>query len=73
MISLAALFPLIAVVAGGLVVLLLEAFRKSENRSYLGFVAIAFLAVSGFLAAASWDAAAPISRGPWNSTGWRFS
>ena len=55
MISLAALFPLIAVVAGGLVVLLLEAFRKSENRSYLGFVAIAFLAVSGFLAAASWD------------------
>jgi len=55
MTSISALFPLIAVVLGALVVLLLEAFGKSENRSYLGFTAIACLAASGFLAAVSWD------------------
>jgi NADH-quinone oxidoreductase subunit N len=55
MISVSALFPLVAVVLGALVVLLLEAFRNSENRGYLGFTAIAFLAAAGFLAAVSWD------------------
>ncbi len=53
--SASALFPLVAVVAGALAILLLEAFRKSENKGYLGFVAIAFLAAAGFLAALSWD------------------
>jgi NADH-quinone oxidoreductase subunit N len=55
MISVSAVFPLAAVVLGALVVLLLEAFRNSENKSYLGFVAIASLLASGLLAAGSWD------------------
>jgi len=63
MISLSALFPLVAVVLGALAVLLLEAFRKNESRSYLGFVAIAFLAACGFLAAVSWDRGRTYFRG----------
>ena len=55
MISVSAVFPLAAVVLGALVVLLLEAFRNTENKSYLGFVAIASLLASGLLAAGSWD------------------
>jgi NADH-quinone oxidoreductase subunit N len=52
--SLNALFPLLAVVAGALVVLLLEVFIKKEKRDYLGFVSLAFLAAAAFLAVTSW-------------------
>jgi NADH-quinone oxidoreductase subunit N len=52
--SMSALFPLVAVVLGALVILLLEAFFKRENRSYLGFVAIAFLVATSLLAAGCW-------------------
>lgn len=55
MISISAVFPLAAVILGALVVLLLEAFRKSESRTYLGFVAIVFLAASVSLAVTCWD------------------
>jgi NADH-quinone oxidoreductase subunit N len=52
--SLNALFPLLTVVAGALIVLLLEVFVKREKRDYLGFVSLAFLAAAAFLAVASW-------------------
>jgi NADH-quinone oxidoreductase subunit N len=52
--SVSALFPLVAVVLGALVILLLEAFVRRENRSYLGFVAVAFLAGGAVLAARCW-------------------
>ncbi len=52
--SLNALFPLLAVVAGALVVLLLEVFIKKDRRDYLGYVSLAFLASAAFLAVSSW-------------------
>ena len=52
--SLNALFPLLAVVAGALVVLLLEVFIQTEKRDYLGYVSLAFLAAAAFLAVMSW-------------------
>jgi len=54
MTSFLALAPLIALVAGGLCVLLLEAFVSRENRDYLGFISMAFLVASGALAARAW-------------------
>jgi NADH-quinone oxidoreductase subunit N len=50
-----ALFPLLAVVAGALVVLLLEVFIQKEKRDYLGFVSLAFLAAGALLAVSSWS------------------
>lgn len=55
MTSFLALAPLLALVAGGLCVLLLEAFVERENRGYLGFISMAFLVASGVLAARAWD------------------
>jgi NADH-quinone oxidoreductase subunit N len=53
--SLASLYPLLAVVAGALVVLLLEVFIQKERRDYLGYVSLAFLAAAGYLAVSSWN------------------
>lgn len=53
--SLNALFPLLAVVAGALVVLLLEVFIQKDKRDYLGYVSLAFLAAAAFPAVRSWD------------------
>ncbi|MEW5901049.1 MAG: NADH-quinone oxidoreductase subunit N [Acidobacteriota bacterium] len=53
--SLAALCPLLAVVAGALLILLLEVFLREENKSYLGYVSIISLAASAFLSVRSWN------------------
>jgi NADH-quinone oxidoreductase subunit N len=53
--SLAALFPLLAVVLGALLVLLLEVFLKKDNRDYLGYITLVFLMAAGFLAVRSWN------------------
>jgi NADH-quinone oxidoreductase subunit N len=45
----------LAVVAGALIVLLLEVFIKKERRDYLGFVSLVFLAAAACLAVLSWD------------------
>lgn len=50
-----ALAPLLAVVAGALVVLLLEAFVKRQNREWLGTIAALALAAAGFFAVRSWN------------------
>ena len=47
MTSFAALVPLLAVVAGALCVMLLEAFLKREDKEYLGYVSLVALLVSG--------------------------
>jgi len=51
----ASLFPLLAAVAGALIVLLLEVFIKKEKRDYLGFVSLAFLVAVVGLAVSSWN------------------
>jgi len=51
----AAFLPLLAVVAGALVVLLLEVFLRKEKRDYLGFVSLTFLAAAAALAVLSWN------------------
>jgi NADH-quinone oxidoreductase subunit N len=53
--SLSALYPLLSVVLGALVLLLLEAFLKRENREYLGYIALVFLLGCGVLAVRSWN------------------
>jgi NADH-quinone oxidoreductase subunit N len=53
--SLAALYPLLAVVVGALTVLLLEVFIKKEKRDYLGYVSLAFLALAAYLVVSSWN------------------
>jgi NADH-quinone oxidoreductase subunit N len=53
--SLAALFPLLAIVLGALLVLLLEAFLKKNNRDYLGYITLVFLMATSFLAVRSWN------------------
>jgi NADH-quinone oxidoreductase subunit N len=53
--SLAAIVPLLIIVAGALFVLLLEVFITRENKNYLGFVSIIFLIGSGFFCALSWN------------------
>jgi NADH-quinone oxidoreductase subunit N len=53
--SLAALFPLLAIVLAAMVILLLEVFLSRENKSYLGFVAIIFLLVCALFSARSWN------------------
>jgi len=54
--SFAALAPLLAVVAGALAVMLLEAFLKRENKDYLGYISLLALAASGLLCVRSWGA-----------------
>jgi NADH-quinone oxidoreductase subunit N len=54
MASFTALSPLLAVVAGALCVLLLEAFIRRESKEYLAYLSIAFLAAGGVFAARSW-------------------
>jgi NADH-quinone oxidoreductase subunit N len=49
-----ALLPLLAVVAGALVILLLEVFIQKERRDYLGYASLVFLAAAAFLAVTSW-------------------
>jgi NADH-quinone oxidoreductase subunit N len=53
--SLTALFPLLSVVLGALVILLLEAFLKRENREYLGYISLLFLLGCGLLSVRSWN------------------
>jgi len=53
--SLAALYPLLSIVLGALVVLLLEAFLKREDREYLGYIALLFLLGCGLLCVRSWN------------------
>ncbi len=53
--NIAALFPLIIVVAGALLVLVLEVFLKKENRNYLGYISMLFLIACGFLCVRYWD------------------
>lgn len=54
MTSFLALAPLLAVVAGAMCVLLLEAFLARENRDYLGFISLLSLLSSGLFLAWSW-------------------
>jgi len=58
-----ALFPLLIVVLGALVVLLLEAFVKREERGYLGSVALLFLIGCGALSARLWNKGLTYFRG----------
>lgn len=53
--SFSALSPLLSVVVGALVILLLEAFLKRENRDYLAFISILFLLNSGRECIRFWD------------------
>jgi NADH-quinone oxidoreductase subunit N len=55
MASLASLYPLLTIVAGALVVLLLEVFLNREKRDYLGYISLAFIAAAALLAASSWN------------------
>lgn len=54
--SLFALAPLVTVVLGALLVLLLEAFIKTEKKSYLGCVALAFLTICAVFCVRFWNA-----------------
>jgi len=53
--NLAALYPLLIIVAGALLVLLLEVFIRKENKNYLGFLSILFLVGCGFFCGHSWS------------------
>jgi len=53
--SLHALFPLLTIVAGALVIMLLEVIFKRENKTYLAFISILSLIVSGYFASRSWN------------------
>jgi NADH-quinone oxidoreductase subunit N len=53
--SLAALYPLLFIVAGALLILLFEVFFKKENKGYLGYISILFLIACGFVCVRSWD------------------
>jgi len=54
MMSFMALAPILTVVAGGLCILLLEAFIKRDNKDYLGYVSLVFLVASAFSSVRSW-------------------
>ncbi len=53
--SLAAFYPLLAVVLGALTILVLEAFLKKDDRDYLGYISLIFLVATAFLAVRSWN------------------
>jgi len=52
--SLNAIFPLLTLVLGALLVILLEVSVKRENKSYLGYISIIFLMICGFFCVQSW-------------------
>jgi len=52
--SLNAMFPLLILVAGALLVILLEVSIKRENKSHLAYVSIVFLLICGFFCIRSW-------------------
>jgi len=53
--SLYALLPLMIIVAGSLAVILLEVFLKKEDRDYLAYISLVFLAACGAACILSWD------------------
>ncbi len=53
--SLQALFPLLTVVVGALLIILLEVIFKRENKNYLAFVSLISLVLCGYFAIRSWD------------------
>ncbi len=53
----AAFLPLVTIVVGALAVLLLEVTLKKENKNYLGYISLAFLAGSGGLCVRFWNGA----------------
>jgi len=55
--SLSAIFPIVSVVAGALVVLVLEVFFRRENKNYLGYTSIVFLAACVALCVRFWNGA----------------
>ena len=63
MTSYLALVPLLALVAGALCVLLLEAFLKRADKDFLGHVALGFLLAAGYFSARSWGRGLTFFRG----------
>jgi len=53
--SLVALLPLLVIVFASLLVLLLEAFLKKENKNYLAYTSIIFLIIDGIIFAKFWN------------------
>jgi len=53
--SIFALAPLITLVAGALILLLLEVFIRSENKNYIAYLSIIFLLVCGYFCVKSWN------------------
>lgn len=53
--SFLALLPLLVIVPASLVVLLLEVFLSRENRDYLAYLSLIFLAVCGIVCGTFWD------------------
>ncbi len=49
-----ALAPLLSVVAGSLLLLILEAFLRKDDKSYLGYLSIPFLVSGGYFCVRSW-------------------
>lgn len=54
--SFAAVVPLLVIVGAALLVVLLEAFLKKENKNYLGYLALFSLLGCAVLAASAWNA-----------------
>ncbi|MGB6340835.1 MAG: NADH-quinone oxidoreductase subunit N, partial [Candidatus Aminicenantaceae bacterium] len=52
--SLNALFPLLTLIVGALLVILLEVSVKRENKTYLAYISIIFLMICGFFCVQSW-------------------
>jgi NADH-quinone oxidoreductase subunit N len=48
------MFPLLTLIAGALLVILLEVSIKRENKSYLAYISIIFLIICGFFCVQSW-------------------
>lgn len=55
--SFAALYPLLIIVAGALIVLLLEAFWRRENKDHLAYISILFLILGAAACIRSWNQA----------------
>lgn len=53
--SLGATLPIVSLVLGGLAVLLFEVTFKKENKNYLGYVSVGFLALSMMLGGRFWN------------------
>jgi len=50
-----ALYPILTIVTGALLIILLEVFLKKEKKDYLGFIAILFLLASGVECIKFWN------------------